>query len=209
MDGKSVGAVSIPRPPCWKVYVDGAANQRGSGMGLVLESLEKTIIEKSLRLGFLAINNEAEYEALLQGMSMVQKMGGKRVEMFSDSRLVVGQVKGELEARDASMQEYLSQVKRLQPNFNLFSLSHISRSGNTHADSLATFTTSSAGGLPQIILVKHLDRVSEVTKGMVRIHEARVGPSWMDPIAKFLKDNILPEEKSEAEKIRRNAPRFW
>ena len=52
MDGKSVGAVSIPRPPCWKVYVDGAANQRGSGMGLVLESLEKTIIEKSLRLGF-------------------------------------------------------------------------------------------------------------------------------------------------------------
>ena len=52
MDGKSVGAVSIPRPPCWKVYVDGAANQRGSGIGLVLESLEKTIIEKSLRLGF-------------------------------------------------------------------------------------------------------------------------------------------------------------
>ena len=52
MDGKSVGAVSIPRPLCWKVYVDGAANQRGSGMGLVLESLEKTIIEKSLRLGF-------------------------------------------------------------------------------------------------------------------------------------------------------------
>ena len=52
MDGKSVGAVSIPRPPCWKVYVDGAANQRGSRVGLVLESLEKTIIEKSLRLGF-------------------------------------------------------------------------------------------------------------------------------------------------------------
>ena len=42
---------------------------------------------------------------------MVQKMGGKVVEMFSDSRLVVGQVKEELEARDARMQEYLSQVK--------------------------------------------------------------------------------------------------
>ena len=40
-------------------------------------------------------------------------MGGKIVEMFSDSRLVVGQVKGELEARDAMMQEYLSRVKRL------------------------------------------------------------------------------------------------
>ena len=132
---------------------------------------------------------------------MVQKMGEKTVEMFSDSRLVVGQVKGELEARDASMQEYLSQVKSLQPNFNLFSLSHISRSGNTHADSLAMLATSLAGGLPRIILVEHLDRASEVVKGMVHIHEVRVGPSWMDLIVKFLKDDILPEEKSEAEKI--------
>ena len=93
--------------------VDGTANQRRSGVGLVLVSLEKTIIEKSIKLGFSATNNENEYEALLQGMAMVQKMGGKIVEMFSDSRLVVGQVKGELEARDARMQKYLSQVKCL------------------------------------------------------------------------------------------------
>ena len=44
---------------------------------------------------------------------------------------------------------------------------------------------------------------------MVRFHEVRVGSSWMDPIVKFLKNDILPKEKSEAEKIRRNAPRFW
>ena len=72
-------------------------------MGLVLVSPEKIIIEKSLRLGFSATNNEAEYEALLMGMNVVQKMGGKAVEVFSDSRLIVGQVKGELEARDARM----------------------------------------------------------------------------------------------------------
>ena len=46
----------------------------GSEVGLVLISPEKTIIEKSLRLWFLATNNESEYEALLQGMAMVQKM---------------------------------------------------------------------------------------------------------------------------------------
>ena len=146
-------------------------------MGLVLVSPKKTIIEKSLKLGFLATNNEAEYEVLLQGMAIVQKMGGKIVEMFSDSRLVVGQVKGELEARDARMQEYLSRVKRLQPSFDLFSLSHISRSVNTHANSLAKLATSSMGGLPQIILVEHLDRAGEVAKDTVRIHEVRVGPS--------------------------------
>ena len=61
MDGKPVRAISMPGPPCWKVYVDGAANQKGSEVGLVLVSPEKTIMEKSLRLGFSATNNEAEY----------------------------------------------------------------------------------------------------------------------------------------------------
>ena len=108
MDEKPVRAIFMPGPPRWKVFVNGVANQIGSGVGLILMSPENTIIEKSLRLGFSATNNEAEYEALLQGVAMVQKMGRKVVEMFSDSRLVVGQVKGELEARDARMQEYLS-----------------------------------------------------------------------------------------------------
>ena len=71
MDGKSVGVIFTPRPPCWKVYVDGAANQKGFGVGLILISPEEAIIEKSLRLGFSATNNEAEYEVLLQGIAMV------------------------------------------------------------------------------------------------------------------------------------------
>ena len=64
--------------------------------------------------------------------------------MFSDSRLVVGQVKGELEVRDVRMQGYLSQVKHLQSGFESFNILHILRSGNRHVDSLATLTTSSA-----------------------------------------------------------------
>ena len=90
------------------MYIDGVANQRGSRVRLVLISLKKITIEKSLKLGFSATNNEAEYKALLQGMAMVQKMGGKAMKVFSNSRLVVGQVKGKLEARDVRMQEYLS-----------------------------------------------------------------------------------------------------
>ena len=87
--------------------MDSAANQRGPGVGLVLISPKKITIEKSLRLGFSATNNEAEYKALLVGMTMVQKMGERALEIFFDSRLVVGQVKGELEAKDIRMQEYL------------------------------------------------------------------------------------------------------
>ena len=73
---------------------------------------------------------------------MVQKMGRMAMKVFSDLRLVVGQVKGELEARDVRMQEYLSQVRHLQSDFEFFDLSHVSRSGNMHTDSLATLATS-------------------------------------------------------------------
>ena len=103
MDGKLVSVASLQDPLSWRLYVDGAANQRGSGVGLVLISPEKIIIEKSLRLGFSATNNEAKYEVLLVGITMVQKKGGKVMEIFFDSRLVIGQVKGELEARDVRM----------------------------------------------------------------------------------------------------------
>ena len=103
MNGKSVSIISLQGPTSWKVYVDGVANQRGSGVGQILISPKRITIEKSLRLGFSTTNNEAEYEALLEGMSMVQKLGGKAVNVFSNSRLVVGQVNGELEARDERM----------------------------------------------------------------------------------------------------------
>ena len=79
MDGKSVGTISVQEPARWNVYVDGSANQKGSNVRLVLISPEKIIIEKSLRLGFSV------------------------VEVFSDSRLVMGHVKGELKARDVRM----------------------------------------------------------------------------------------------------------
>ena len=110
MDEKSVGQIAVKEPLQWKVYVDGVANQKGSSVGLVLISPEKLVMEKSLRLGFSATNNEAKYEALLEGMSMVHKMGGKSVTIFSDSRLVVDQVKNELEAKDERMQGYLTRV---------------------------------------------------------------------------------------------------
>ena len=117
-------------------------------MRLVLVSPKKITIEKSLRLSFSATNNEAEYEALLIGMMMVQKIGGKAVKVFSDSKLVVGQVRGDLEARDPRMQEYLCQIRSIQAKFEIFDLSHIPRGGNTHANSLVTLATSLVQDLP-------------------------------------------------------------
>ena len=177
MGEKSVGLIAVQKPVQWKVYVDGATNQKGSGMGLVLISPEKLVVEKLLRLGFSATNNEAEYEALLEGMSMVQRMGGKSATMFSDSRLVVGQVKGELEAMDERMQRYLTRIKPLQKKFESFDLQHIPRGGNIHADSLAMLATSSAQNLPRVILVKDLGKPSREKGNMIYVPHVRVRPS--------------------------------
>ena len=46
-------------------------------------------------------------------------------------------------------------------------------------------------------------------KDMPRIHQINLGLSWMDPISLYLERDILPDKKSEAEKIGRKAPRFW
>ena len=91
-------------------------------------------------------------------------MEGKSVKVFSNSRLVVSQVKGEFEAKDERMQGYLSQVKCLQSGFDSFDLLHISKNGNAYNDSLAMLTTSSAQNLPQVILVEDLYKPTEARK---------------------------------------------
>ena len=181
MDEKLVGTISQYCLPTWEVYVDGVSNQKGSRVGLVLMSPEKVVIEKTLRLDFSTTNNEAEYETLLEGMAMVQRMGGKSIKLFSDSRLVVDQVRGEFEAKNKRMQGYLSQVKCLQLKFDSFDLLHVPRSGNAHADSLAMPVTSSAQDLSRVIIVEDLYKPAR-TGETAQINQIRAGPSWMDSI---------------------------
>ena len=79
----------------------------------------------------------------------------------------------------------------------------------THADSLAMLATSSVWSLFLVIFVEDLCKPIEVRKELVHVHQVRVGPSWMDPVVLFLKEDILPEEKLEADKIHRKTPQFW
>ena len=160
-------------------------------------------------MDFSATNNEAEYEALLIGIAMVQRMGGKSVKVFLDLRLIVGQVNGEFEAKDERMQAYLSQIKCLQSEFDSFDLLHIPKNGNAHADSLTMLATSSAQNLPWVILIEDLYKPTETRREIARIHQIRARPSWIDSIIQFLKEDTPPEERIEAEKVRRKATRFW
>ena len=118
-------------------------------------------------------------------------------------------MKNELEVRDERMQGYLTRIKHLQKKFESFDLQHIPRGGNTHADSLATLATSSAQNLPRVILVEDLGKPLREKGNMIYVPHVRVGSNWMDPIIQFLSKDFLPEDKSEAEKIRKKAPWFW
>ena len=89
----------------------------------------------------------------------------------------MGQVRGDLEVRDSRMQEYLCQIRSIQEKFEVFDLSHIPRSGNTHADSLATLAMSSAQDLPRVVLVEDLYTHTSVHHGTPQIHQIKLGPS--------------------------------
>jgi len=56
------------------------------------------------------------------------------------------------------MQAYLGKIKQLQGHFQEFTLKQVPWCKNFHADSLATLATMSNGALPQLIIVKELDR---------------------------------------------------
>lgn len=56
----------------WKLYTDGASNDRCSGAGIVLVTPEGRSICYALKFDFRATNNEAEYEALLTGLKLAR-----------------------------------------------------------------------------------------------------------------------------------------
>jgi len=78
----------------WVLSVDGSSNLKGSGAGVALEGPDGVLIEQSLRFEFKASNNQAEYEALLEGMRLAIEVEVKDLEAKSDSQLVFGQVTG-------------------------------------------------------------------------------------------------------------------
>ena len=59
-----------------------------------------------------------------------------------NSNLVVQQVRGDYEAREPSLQFYLSKVQELQSSFDDFEIIHVSRKENKSADTLACIASS-------------------------------------------------------------------
>jgi len=81
-------------------------------------------------LDFVTTNNEAEYEAVLAGLSIAREMGAKNVEIRSDSQVVVSHVQGLAEAQGEKMIQYLNKVRAYQSNFDRTAVTKIPREEN-------------------------------------------------------------------------------
>jgi ribonuclease HI len=91
----------------------------------------------AIRLEYFCTNNQAEYEALLFDLEILESMDVKHVEDFVDSLLVVHQVSREYECLDGSLNAYLDKCLSIITRFNEFSIHHIYRHENSKANDLA------------------------------------------------------------------------
>ena len=100
-----------PPMETWTVQTDGSAMRKVGGARVVHISPEKETLKYAVRLQFAAINNKAKYKALLAGLSLAKAIGAKNLIIQADSQLIIGQVKGDYEAKEESMQKYLKIVQ--------------------------------------------------------------------------------------------------
>ena len=101
----------------WTINTDGSSTQKGGEASIVITSPEKDVIKYGVQLKFPITNNEAEYEALLTRLRIARALGAEKIMLKSDSQLVIGQVRGDFEAKEARMQKYLKLVNQLVSTF--------------------------------------------------------------------------------------------
>ncbi|KAI5351639.1 hypothetical protein L3X38_004530 [Prunus dulcis] len=191
--------------PVWGLHVDGSANQQGCGAGLVLTTPDGLKIEYALRFDFRTSNNEAEYEALLAGLRLAKSMNAKQIRIHSDSQLIVNQVTADFAAKDASMYAYLSTGHQLLRSFQAYEIKQIPRGENSHADALARLASAINDNVGRKVPVEILAQPSTVTSEACAV---RYEDTWMSGIYVYLTNGTLPEDKTQARKLRYRSARY-
>ncbi|GJX39228.1 reverse transcriptase domain-containing protein [Tanacetum coccineum] len=177
-------------PELWILFTDGSSCTDGSGAGLILTNLEGMEFTYALRFRFDATNNEAEYEALIDGLRISEQMGVKNLQANVDSRLVANQVNGTYVAKEADMIRYLEKVRALTGSFKAFSIKQIPRSENKKVDALSKIASTSFAHLSKQVLVEELKEKSINEVEILAVVEEE-GDTWMTPLFKYLAEGTL------------------
>ena len=137
------------------LYTDGGArgNPGPAGIGGILRDPENgTIIESFAQVIGERTNNQAEYEALLEGLRRANHFGAQVVECFLDSQLVVEQLSRRYRVKDQSLAQLFVKVWNQTLDFQKVAFHAIPREQNRAADRLVNLAldraASGQGGLP-------------------------------------------------------------
>ncbi|VFQ90188.1 unnamed protein product [Cuscuta campestris] len=164
----------------WVMSIEGSSGSRSFGAGIVLITPESFRIYYAIRFQFRLSNNESEYEALINGPKILGKLGVSRVQVYSDSRLVMGQISGEFEAKEKRMKRYRDLSLEMLGRFE-YKLEHIPRAYN--AEELAT---------PSL----NRDEVLWVSTDP---------PEWLARLVRYIEDGVASEDPQEARLLRMRA----
>ena len=181
----------------WTLYTDGASSSEGAGAGVILTSPTGERSTYALRFGFKCSNNEAEYEATLAGLRLAQSLKVKKIAIFSDSLLVVNQVNGTYEAKEAHIRKYLERVHKTLLSFESYTITQVPRSQNKEADALSKLASVVFEHLTKEILVEILPVRSTEATVVETFSVQEQEKSWMTPFIEYLQDGVLPENKVE------------
>ena len=118
-------------------YIDRGSlgNPGPAGIGVVIDGSDNGTIRIDKAVG-RQDNNVAEYLALLEALQCAVGLGAKALHVFSDSEVVVKQMKGEYVCRSAQLYSLNWTCKKLARSLD-FSISHVIRENNAEANSLA------------------------------------------------------------------------
>jgi ribonuclease HI len=118
-------------------YVDGGSqgNPGPSGIGVVIDGCESGPIRIAKWIGHQD-NNVAEYAALLEALQCALSLKAKALHVFSDSQVVVRQMRGEYTCSSSRLYSLHWTCRKLARSLN-FSISHVPREDNAEANRLA------------------------------------------------------------------------
>ena len=117
-----------PEAKRWTIQTDGSSTQGRGGVGVVITALDGEELKYGGQLKFSATNNEAEYEGILTGLRLGRALGIKHLLVQNYSKLVIGQIKRDYEAKEERMQKYLKLTKHLTQEFEEVEFEQVPRS---------------------------------------------------------------------------------
>ena len=129
----------------WKMYFDGAINQNGSGIGVLLISPKGTHIPFSGRVNFPATNNAIEYEACIMGLQAVLSLGVRELEVYEDSTLIISQIQNKWKIKEERLMPYHQCLQKWASKFSKIQYQYVPRMQNQIVDALATIASMMDG----------------------------------------------------------------